>query len=353
MTSPSPQSGVDAQAIIQQMVAKVVNITDPAKLSATVAELMTGLPDPLQRQIACSVGLSNPLYTPDDAYAARMWRGQQIGLTEFADIVLRLKKAVQTVRAPRILLACPRKTASTFLSAVLVNALGAQESLLTLPVARLQNAGALGAAMREHEMDELALLRACFLPTGFVSQQHVRCTPYLASQLALYHVQPILLKRNLLDSLVSLDDMCLEAARAHHADKFYFFTHLPHAYKDMSDDWRMATLIRLYLPWYLSFYASWRKCEARGLVAPLWISYEQDVKGEPAELAEKLAAYIGGQATTERIAAAIVANTGKQALKFNKGVVGRGQRMSDANRDMVRDYVDMFRDEVDFSDLID
>jgi hypothetical protein len=353
MTSSSEQSDAETRAIILQMVAKIANIPNPRTVSAIVTDMIAGLAEPMQRQIACSVGLANPLFIPDDAYAAQIWPGKEIGIVEFSDVVLRMKKAVQKVTAPRILLACPRKSASTFVSAVLVNALGTQETLLSMPITTLQNAGALGAAMREHELDELAILRACFMPTGFVAQQHVRCTPYLAQQLGLYGIKPVLMKRNLLDSLISLDEMCMEAAQDHQVEQFYFFTHLPKNYKEMDPDMRMSALIRLYLPWYINFYASWRKAEAQGKVFPLWISYENDVKGPPAQLASKLAGFIGGPATPEKIEAAIVQKTGRADLKFNKGVVGRGQAVSEANRAIVRDYVEMFRDGVDFSDIMD
>jgi hypothetical protein len=353
MTSSSPQSGSDARAIILQMVAKIANIPNPHTVSAVVNEMIEGLPEAMQRQIVCSVGLANPLFIPNDVYSAQVWPGKDIGIAEFSDVVLRMRKTVQKVAAPRILLACPRKSASTFVSAVLVNALGTQETLLSMPLTTLQNAGALGAAMREHELDDLAILRACFLPTGFVAQQHVRCTPYLASQLQIYGIKPILMKRNLLDSLISLDEMCMEAAQDHQVEQFYFFTHLPKNYKEMDPDTRMSALIRLYLPWYINYYASWRKAEAQDKVFPLWISYEDDVKGAPAQLASKLAGFIGGVATPQKIEAAILEKTGRPDLKFNKGVVGRGRAVSETNQAVIRDYVEMFRDGVDFSDLMD
>jgi hypothetical protein len=353
MTSSSPQPGLDAQAIIQQMMTRIANIPNPQSVAGLVSEMISDLPEPLKREIVNRAGLANPLFIPDDAYAEYFWPGRLIGLGEFADLVLRMKKAVQKPAAPRILLACPRKSASTFISAVLVNALGTEDTLLSMSSPTLQNAGALGAAMREHELDDLAILRACFLPNGFVAQQHVRCTHYLASQLELYSIKPILVKRNLLDSLVSFDEMCMEAAKDHQVEQFYFFTHLPRTYKEMDPDQRMAALIRIYLPWYIAFYATWRKAEALGRVYPLWISYEDDIKGEPARLAAKLANFIGGPATPEKIEAAIVEKTGRPDLKFNKGVVGRGQAMSEANRAMVRDYVETFRDGIDFSDIMD
>lgn len=42
---------------------------------------------------------------------------------------------------------------------------------------------------------------------GYVAQHHIRCTPYLARQMTLYNIRPIVTVRNFFDTLISLDDM--------------------------------------------------------------------------------------------------------------------------------------------------
>lgn len=316
-------------------------VADPGILEARMADLLARLPAGMHRQAVTSLAFNNPLFTPGRAYAAENWPGE-VGQANAIELILRLKQAARDRQATRILVACPRKVASTFVAKVLCAALRLPEALLTVPVSTLESAWALGANMREQEMDEAAILRACFLADGFVSQQHVRATPYLCAQIRLYAIRPIVLKRNLFDTLVSLDDMLADPAQSGSGEAYYFDTLMPRTYRDMEPDARMALLIRSYLPWYAQFYVSWQKCERLGLVRPLWLSYEDDIKGPADALARKLSLHLGPRADAGAILAAMEAQSGQKRARFNRGVVGRGQAISEQNQRFVRDYLSAY-----------
>jgi hypothetical protein len=353
MSQPAPTAAETPQKIMLEFLMEAEKISVPGHLREFAGKFVAALPDHLAKQFIVSLGLVNPLYAPDDQSLARFWTGA-LAQKDFAEMALRLKHAVQAKTAPRILVACPRKSASTFLTKTLTAALGVQEAQLAVSVNQLQASGGLGAAMREHETDELAILRACFQPSGFVAQQHVRFTPYLDAQMRLYQISPIVLRRNLLDSLISMDDMCMTAPQSPNSELFFFYTHLPKIYKTLDPDERMAALIQIYLPWYVQFHASWQKCDRNGGVKPLWLSYEHDIKGEPEALAEKLSAFIGpDRAQVDALVRAIGDRTGQKALKFNQGVTGRGNAISDTNRASVERFVGLYREDLDLTGLLD
>lgn len=132
---------------------------------------------------------------------------------------------------------------------------------------------------------------------GYVAQHHLRCTPYLCQQLELYNIRPIVTYRNVYDSLVSLDDMMRkqqqEWAATRDKDAIYFSDGLPSNYCELDDETRYLILVDRQCAWYLQFFMSWKRCEALGLVKPLWVSYEEDFLGNKQRLAERIAAFVG------------------------------------------------------------
>src|SRR5690606_14526340 len=97
-------------------------------------------------------------------------------------------------RSTRILLSAAPKTGSTFIAVALAKALGLTRANLLIYSSQTYSHAALGDGMRDHHVDELSLISSCMAPAGFVSHHHMICTPYLAKQLALYNVVPILTK---------------------------------------------------------------------------------------------------------------------------------------------------------------
>ena len=155
--------------------------------------------------------------------------------------------------------------------------------------------------LREQETDELALIRNGINGMGYVAQHHIRCTPYLCRQMQLYRIKPIVTYRNYFDTLVSLDDMFLEWRPAGPGSDLNFFDDgLPSNYVDMDREDRLHLLADRSTVFYIQFYLTWKKCEAMGLVEPLWVSYEKDFQGDKTILAERIAEFVGEKSHRRR-----------------------------------------------------
>jgi hypothetical protein len=121
----------------------------------------------------------------------------------------------------------------------------------------------------------------------------------------------------------------------------------------MDFDDRMDFLLDFQLGWYTRYYASWRLTEQEGYVEPVWIHYETDILGTKQALAEKLVAGIGGDAASIPVLIGELGKAGVGDDKFNKGVAGRGAKISGRNRQRIEDFVHRFKIVCDLTDLIE
>lgn len=195
----------------------------------------------------------------------------------------------------------------------------------------------LGANLREQETDDLALLRNGLNERGYVAQHHIRCTPFLARQIALYGIKPIVTVRNIFDTLVSLDDMLLQwRAVDLPGNPAFFDDGMPATYTKLDDEARFDMLTDATCVWYVKFLLSWQKCEAAGLVAPLWVSYEDDFIADKERLGTRIADFIGSEnADAGQIAACFADTRNGAALRLNKGVAGRGDKIPAKTRERI------------------
>ncbi|WP_137156447.1 hypothetical protein [Rhizobium sp. FKL33] len=257
-------------------------------------------------------------------------------------------------KTDRILVCAPMKSGSTFVSDAIAKGLDLQKTSLLLMMARPYDYVALGAGNRTHEIDELALLSACLLPGGFVAHHHMTCSPYLARQAAVYNLKFILMKRNVFDSIVSLDEFCLKGASSD--DMFggdYLRRGLPMDWSKLDEHTRIEKLLDRFLPFYVHYYVSWIFLEQTKWVRPLWISYERDVLGDKAHLAARLGEWLGRDADGKTALRATLDHQPKlAAIHFNKGVAGRGEKIKGANRARVLAAFRDFEDLADCSDIL-
>ncbi len=168
------------------------------------------------------------------------------------------------------------------------------------------------------------------------------------------NVRPVVTYRNIFDSLISLDDMITEAHMSVPEERdIYAFTGLPKSFRTMERAERLYLLAVRMTYWYLSFYISWRKCEAEGLVAPLWISYDEDFLGDREALASRVSSFIGSEYLDPDILAAHLKNNRAEGMRLNVGRAGRGKDVPDDVRDMVMRIATSFRSEgIDIAPLI-
>lgn len=137
---------------------------------------------------------------------------------------------------PHILVTSMPKSGSTFLT----NAIGKYDGFR-----RVRLIPAWGA--REHELCSIKLSR--YNHNRYVAQPHVRNSEWTQYLIKKYNLTPVVLMRNLFDVVLSFRDHLrresLNWPMAH-------FT--PH-HQAMQDAELEETIVRLVMPWYLTFYA--------------------------------------------------------------------------------------------------
>jgi hypothetical protein len=248
-----------------------------------------------------------------------------------------------------VLVAAAPKTGSTFLTAALAAAFNLKQASLTTLSAWTHGHVVLGGGLRDHDVDELALITNSLVPEGYVAQHHMICTPYLGKQLSLYGVKPVVTRRNIFDTLVSLD----EFNRKYFASGTFTTTGLPEAWFGMEFDDRMEMLLDIQLPWFMRYYATWKLCEAAGEVKPLWVAYETDILGDKTKLAERLTEGLALPVSGVSRLATELAKSDTIKQNFNKGVAGRGASVTGQNRRKIEDFFHRFRSVCDFSDILE
>ncbi len=176
-----------------------------------------------------------------------------------------------------------------------------------------------------------------------VVQQHCRASAPNVHLIQAFGMQPVVLIRNLLDTLVSMRDFWDAGAVRN--------SYLYPDWNGLDQETKHDALVRHLAPWYVQFFVSWVLAERKGDVAPLWVRYEEMIPGK-AETLRRIADFCGLDAEDAKIAATIAAVDGdREATRFNKGVAGRGQTaITDAQKDAVRALTDAYPS-IDFTPI--
>jgi hypothetical protein len=343
----------DLDAEIGPFLKKISMVADPVRLSEMAHEFIYRFPPERGLEIASAITYANPFFMAD--IPAENARQLAVNLDLFAEMVMRAKLTATRRKQLNILVACAPKSASTFIQDALQKGLGLPAGGLFTATYDAASGSALGANLMEQEPDELALIRFGLNERGYVAQHHSRCSPYTARLLSFYNVQPIITHRNILDTIVSMDDMVMDWRRsAKGSDGNYFNDAMPANYALLGLEDRLMILAQRWTPWLVQFYVTWKKCERMGLIKPLWISYEKDFLGDKLVLANRVAAFVGAEfADPAKLAEAFEDKSGGAKLRLNKGVAGRGKDAPEAVRDQVRLIARYYREEEDISALVE
>jgi hypothetical protein len=344
--------GTELEQLISDFCAVVAHITDRSRLQEKADSFLSRFPEQLRVDIASRLHRANPFYLPqiaDDADFAEIDDG-------FLDrSLLTAELAVRRNNVARILVACAPKSASTFIAGALSNALNLEFASLIHNFPNVALGEHHQLFLREQEIDVLAVIRTGFKPHGYVAQHHTRCTPYLCNQLASAGIMTIVSYRNVCDSIISLDDMCMkDRLKSAEPEAQYFRDGLPKSYHRMDRDERLLLQAGKMAHWYINFYVSWKQCEAMDLIRPLWISYEDDFHGDRSLLAGRVAQFLAlGPNEQARLKAEFEAEVEAGARRLNKGVVGRGQSMPTQARELIESVARFYSHEgVDLSPIL-
>lgn len=342
----------DLDQEIRPFLRKISLLNDPVLVSKLCREFLYRFPPTRGLEIASLLTFANPFFMAD--IPAENVRQLQVNLELFSEIVMRAKLTATRAKQLNVLVACAPKSASTFIQDALFKALSLPTAGLFTATLNAASGSALGANLKEQEPDELALIRAGLNRTGYVAQHHARCSPYMARLLSFYNVRPIVTHRNILDTLVSMDDMVVECRVPGASSASYYFNDaMPGNFHTRAREDRLMMLAQRWTPWLVQFFITWKKCERMGLIKPFWISYEDDFLGDKQLLAARISAFLGvDMAATARLANAFEDRSNAGAKRLNKGVAGRGQDVPQAVRDQVLRIAGFYRDEEDISPLV-
>ncbi len=224
--------------------------------------------------------------------------GQRAKLSDFTTEI------TQEQLGRHLFIACVPKSASTFLKNLLVNLTGYRD-LFTV----------YAAGQSEHEVYLPTLRESAHLDT--VTQQHCRASDANIHLMQAFGIRPVVLVRNIFDSVMSLLDFYNKGA----FQNSYFRADWP----VLDEETKIDLLIENVIPWYFQFVASWDLAEKQKRLEVHWLSYEDFIADKPASVLKVLKFYGLGAARqgVEQRIGEIEAEERK--IRFNKGVTGRGR----------------------------
>ena len=213
-------------------------------------------------------------------------------------------------RRLHILIACTPKSASSFLAHAFEGIPGVIRLRASQPGYR-----------QDMVLDPIQLGQNAF--KTYVIKRHVRYNRATARCIDDFGMTPVVLTRDLADSVASMRDFIRDGNYR-----------MPMAWFDeshmaMDDDDLELTIVDLAMPWYLNFLMGWRTCKNA-----IWFDYDE-VREDPVVVMERIADAAGLRVDRAAIEAGIQAST-KSRPAFNKGVSGRGKSLSEKARARLR-----------------
>ena len=215
-----------------------------------------------------------------------------------------------------IFIACVPKSASTFLKDLLVNVTGYRD-LFTV----------YAAGQSEHEIYLPTLREMAHLST--VTQQHCRASDANIHLMQGFGIRPVILVRNIFDSVMSLLDFYNKGA--------FHTSYVRADWQTFDTKTKIDLLIENVIPWYFQFVASWDLAERQKRVEVHWLTYEELVNDKTSRVLKVLEFYGLGASRrgVEQRIRHIESNERK--IRFNKGIKGRGRSgLNDLQKGQIR-----------------
>lgn len=247
-------------------------------------------------ELAAGMAWANPFFLPniprDSMGALALDRGA------FAELIMRAKLTAARAEATRLLVASAPFAAPAFFTDALTTALGLAPADF---FAAATDPEALGSAGLDQEPDEFALVREGLLPgVGTIASHAMRATPYATRLLGRYDVKPIVVFRDLADTIADLDEALVAGTAS-----LSLAAMLPSGYAALERETRLLLLAGRFGAWIGDFERSWIRAAQEGVLQPLFLSYEADFLGDRHLLARKIADHLGPKANAMKIAAVL------------------------------------------------
>ena len=227
-----------------------------------------------------------------------------------------------------VLVACMPESGSSFLAAALCGLTGWK-----------QNYPAFGYRQNEQELYLPHLLAVA--GTNTVTQQHCRATDINIQIIQAFGIKPVVLVRNLFDSVVGLAEF-YDGGAVHNT---FFAGHWEH----LEPARRIDLIIDHVIPWYLAFFVSWIEAAEADRVDCLLVTFEALIADKPRALKEICDHQ--GIATSIEACTDAAARADDRALptRMNKGVAGRGEDALSAEQKARIEHLAGYFHETDFS----
>lgn len=213
-----------------------------------------------------------------------------------------------------VVLAFPPKAAGTFLRTAVIKAVDGQ-------LVRIVHAQG-GRDATPYLPTLVRYFEGKLTDKTLVTHVHMLALPANLHLLAAFDIKPIIIKRSIPDMLASYWDM-LESddnALLHGLN-----CHIPPGFRNLPRNAKADFIIDVLGPWYANFYAGWLTYAAASPQGVCVIDY-QSVQADPAGVVERCLAHAGAPVSRARCEAAVeYAWTRREALRFNKGEIGRGE----------------------------
>ena len=215
-----------------------------------------------------------------------------------------------------IFIACVPKSASTFLKNLLVTLTGYRDVFMVY-----------AAGQNEHELYLPTLRETAHLDT--VTQQHCRASDANVQMMQAFEIKPVVLVRNIFDSVMSLLDFYDKGA--------FYNSYFREDFKSLDEETKIDLLIDNIIPWYFQFVASWSLVEKQKTLDIFWLSYEDLIADKPSVIQNILKFYGFGAARRGIEQKIREIESESRKIRFNKGVKGRGEsRLSERQKQRIR-----------------
>ena len=203
-----------------------------------------------------------------------------------------------------IFITCVPKSGSTFLKNLLLKLTGYRDLFAVY-----------AAGQTEHEI-YLPTIRE-YAETDTVTQQHCRASDANVHLMQAFGIRPVVLVRNIFDSVMSLLDFYNKGA--------FKTSYFRADWTSLDEETKIDLLIENVIPWYFQFIASWDQAEKQQRLEVHWLSYEGLIADKCSSVLKILEFYGLGAARrgVEQSIRAVETNGKKN--RFNKGIVGRGR----------------------------
>lgn len=159
---------------------------------------------------------------------------------------------------------------------------------------------------------------------NLVCRQHTKATPPNLKLARQFGIRPIVITRNLADTVVSVRDQIFVVGGV-----AWFWP--PKSYYDFSEADQYTYIIDLFVPWCVDFVIGWDEAARNSDIPILTLTYDEIIANKT-EAAQRALNHLDIRAPISAIEKAVRMSDGNADANFNVGIGGRGQNCLSAEQ---------------------